>query len=81
MTPDDRRSGPAPSETDDPGGLPGDLGNGMSERSGWYDESASGMTDTSLFPANPGGRTEPPGSDALSDTGTTFGTGGDDRGP
>jgi len=61
-------------------GLPDDAGNDMSERSGYYDESESGMTDTPTFPGNPAAPTDPPGSDALSDTGTTFGTSGDDQG-
>ncbi|MBB5235749.1 hypothetical protein [Deinococcus budaensis] len=79
MTSDDRHSAPAAGGTDDPGGLPGDLGNGMSDRSGWYDESGSGMTDTSVFTGNPAAPLDIPGSGALDDTGTTFGTGGDDQ--
>lgn len=74
MTHDDRTSG-----TDQPA-LPDDAGNGMSDRSGHYDESGSGRTDTPTFPGNPAAPLDVPGSDAITDTGATFGTGGDDRG-
>ena len=61
-------------------GLPADAGNGMSERSGHYDESDSGRTDTPVgqptqdttqpdaVPGQSGGR---PG---LSESGTSFDT-------
>ena len=74
MTQDDRTS-----RIDQPA-LPDDAGNEMSDRSGYYDESESGRTDTPTFPGNPAAPTETPGSGALTDTGTTFGTGGDDKG-
>ncbi|MPY67227.1 hypothetical protein F8S09_11070 [Deinococcus sp. SDU3-2] len=74
MTHDDRTS-----RTDQPA-LPDDLGNELSERSGYYDESESGMSNTPTFPGNPASPLDVPGSDAITDTGTTFGTGGDDKG-
>ena len=80
MSQDDRTIAPGKPDPAGQGGLPDDAGNDMSERSGHYDESESGMTDTSVFPGNPGGDPQAPGSGALSDTGTTFGTGGDDQG-
>lgn len=75
MTHDDRTT----SRPDQPA-LPDDAGNGMSERSGSSDESESGMTDTPTFPGDPAAPTDTPGSGPLTDTGTTFGTGGDDKG-
>lgn len=47
------------------GGLPDDAGNGMSDRSGHYDESGTGAQDTGLGGAVP--------DDQASGTGTTFG--------
>ncbi|MDL2343055.1 hypothetical protein QOL99_02710 [Deinococcus sp. MIMF12] len=77
MTHDDRTT---TTSTDQPA-LPDDTGNGMSERSGHYDESGSGMTDTPTFPGNPAAPLEVPGSGAINDTETTFGTdAGDDKG-
>ncbi|WP_102125561.1 hypothetical protein [Deinococcus planocerae] len=71
------------------GGLPADAGNGMSDRAGNTDESESGMTDTPVAVGEatrmsdgaPGGVPGAPGlADGLTSTGTTFGTGGDDKG-
>ncbi|GHG15612.1 hypothetical protein CBQ26_17860 [Deinococcus indicus] len=54
------------------GGLPDEAGNGMSDRSGHYDESGTGAQDTGLG----GAATATPGAvpeDQASGTGTTFG--------
>ena len=80
MTSDDRTRDPSRSGPQNQGGLPDDAGNGMAERSGWYDESGSGETDTPTATGDPAGTRQTPASGALSDTGTTFGTGGDDQG-
>ncbi|WP_081851733.1 hypothetical protein [Deinococcus sp. RL] len=60
--------------------LPDDAGNGMSDRSGSYDESESGMTNTPTFPANPAAPADAPASGTMTNTGTTFGPDGDDEG-
>ncbi|WP_216324722.1 hypothetical protein [Deinococcus aestuarii] len=82
MTKDDARS------RDRQGGLPQDAGNGMSDRAGYQDESESGMTDTPVAVGDatrmseraPGGVPGAPGlADAPTSTGTTFGTGDDDK--
>lgn len=77
MTSDNSRRNPS---RVDQGGLPDDAGNDMSERSGSYDESGSGMTDTPITTGDDSLGTGTPGTGAVSDTGTTFGTGGDDKG-
>ncbi|SMB95919.1 hypothetical protein [Deinococcus hopiensis] len=66
-------------------GLPKDAGNDMAERSGYADDSESGMNDTPVANGDLGGAAgtgvpDPPGqsSDGPS-AGTTFGTGGDDE--
>lgn len=84
MTHDDRSSPPTQ------GGLPDDLGNGMSDRSVWTDESESGRTNTPVVtdsPRRPSDRKNmgipdlPGEADDGSSTGTTFGTtGSDDKG-
>lgn len=83
MTQDDSQS------RDRQGGLPQDAGNEMSDRAGDQDESESGMTDTPVAVGEatrvsdqaPGGVPGAPGmADGLTSTGTTFGTGGDDKG-
>ena len=64
--------------------LPDDLGNDMSERSGHYDESESGLTDTPTGQGTPNG--QPTGAvptvtgerRGVSSTGTSFGTTGND---
>lgn len=82
MTGDDDRS-----TTPDQGGLPADLGNGMSDRAGWTDESESGRTETPLVtdsPRRPSDREDmgipdlPGQADDGDSTGTTFGTTGMD---
>lgn len=65
-------------------GLPEDAGNGMSERSGYYDESESGMTDTTIGQSTPDG--QPTGAvptvtgndRGVNSTGTSFGPDGND---
>lgn len=70
------------------GGLPPDAGNEMSDRAGYQDESETGLTDTPVTTGEatrmsdhaPGGVPGAPGqADGLTSTGTTFGTGGDDK--
>ncbi|MEF2276940.1 hypothetical protein V3W47_01435 [Deinococcus sp. YIM 134068] len=79
MTQDDR------TPTDSQGGLPADAGNGMSDRAGYTNDSESGMTDTPTATGNPmtsddRNVTGQPGSGGgLASTGTTFGTGNDDK--
>ena len=80
MTSDDSRHPTSQAGEDRQGGLPEDAGNGMAERSGYTRDSGSGQTDTPIATGDPVGRTDTPGSGALTDTGTTFGTGGDDKG-
>ncbi|WP_288402289.1 hypothetical protein [uncultured Deinococcus sp.] len=59
-------------------GLPEDAGNGMSDRSGYADESETGMTDTPLGDAAapaPDAVPAPAGqTDSDHSTGTSFGT-------
>ncbi|MXV18061.1 hypothetical protein [Deinococcus xianganensis] len=59
------------------GGLPADAGNGMSDRSGYMDNSESGMTDTDTGTARvTDGQDQ---TDATTPaTGTSFGTTGND---
>lgn len=80
MTSDDSRRDVSQTGEGDQGGLPDDAGNDMAERSGYTRDSGSGQTDTPIATGDPAGRTDTPGSGALTDTGTTFGTGGDDKG-
>ncbi|GGM10449.1 hypothetical protein [Deinococcus aerophilus] len=54
------------------GGLPDDLGNDMSERSGHYDESGSGMTDTAIGQERPSPQAVPDRPKDTDDSGTTF---------
>ena len=62
------------------GGLPNDLGNEMSDRAGYYDESPSGDTETpvgrpSTDTTSPGAVPTVTGDDrGMHQTGTTFGT-------
>ncbi|WP_019587169.1 hypothetical protein [Deinococcus apachensis] len=80
MTSDDsRRDTPQTNEVDQ-GGLPEDAGNQMSDRSEYTGESESGMTDTPLTTSDDTQGIGMAGTDAVTDTGTTFGTGGDDKG-
>jgi hypothetical protein len=77
MTQDDRTG------SDPQGGLPQDAGNGMSDRTGDQRESESGMTDTPVATGTPmttDDRGAPGPSGGVASTGTTFGTGGDDKG-
>jgi len=80
MTSDDARTPSKPQ-----GGLPGDAGNDMAERSEDTRESDSGLTDTPVANGHPGGEVgtgvpDPPGASSRGpSTGTTFGTGGDDQ--
>ncbi|MVN88363.1 hypothetical protein GO986_16580 [Deinococcus sp. HMF7620] len=59
------------------GGLPADAGNGMSDRSGYTDDSDTGLTETSV-----GGShitdMQDEADTHVPDTGTTFGTSPDD---
>ncbi|BDP43084.1 hypothetical protein DAETH_30530 [Deinococcus aetherius] len=75
-------------DRDSQGGLPADAGNEMSDRAGYADDSGSGMTETPVTTGEatrmsdqaPGGVPGTPGqADGLASTGTTFGTGGDDK--
>ena len=67
-----------------PGGLPSDVGNEMSDRAGYYDESPSGETETPV--GRPSTDTTSPGAvptvtgerRGVSSTGTSFGTTGND---
>lgn len=67
------------------GGLPGDAGNDMAERSGYTRDSESGLTDTPVASGHPGseagtGVPDPSGEQTRGpSTGTTFGPGGDDQ--
>ena len=59
------------------GGLPADAGNGMSDRSGYADNSESGMTDTDTATAHATDGQDQ--ADATTPaTGTSFGTTGND---
>lgn len=92
MTSDDKTRAPQPAGAtrQDEGGLPTDLGNQMSGRSTWTDESESGRSDTPIVtdsPRRPSDHEErgvpdlPGQADDGSSTGTTFGTTGqDDKG-
>ncbi|SEI74123.1 hypothetical protein SAMN04488058_101489 [Deinococcus reticulitermitis] len=72
-----------PSDT----GLPDDAGNGMSSRSGYYDESESGRTETPVGQprqdaVTPDAVPTSTGDDrGLNETGTSFGTAGSDDKP
>lgn len=65
-------------------GLPSDLGNEMSSRAGYYDESPSGETDTPVGQpntdvTNPDAVPTVTGNDrGMNQTGTSFGTTGED---
>ncbi|CAM4156125.1 hypothetical protein [Deinococcus marmoris] len=54
------------------GGLPADLGNGMSERSGHYDESETGMTDTPIGMERPSPEAVPDRPKDTDGSGTAF---------
>ncbi|CAM3669810.1 M-like protein [Deinococcus saxicola] len=60
------------SAPDPQGGLPDDLGNGMSDRSGYYDESETGMTDTPIGRERPSPKAVPDRPKDADDSGTTF---------
>lgn len=60
---------------DEQGGLPSDAGNGMSERSGHYDESPSGLTDTPVATGLQSGRSKTEEQMDADDSGTTFDAG------
>ena len=57
---------------DPQGGLPDDLGNGMSERSGYYDESETGMTNTPIGRERQPPKAVPDRPKDTDDSGTTF---------
>ena len=65
-------------------GLPGDLGNEMSSRAGYHDESPSGETETPVGQpntdvTNPGAVPTVTGNDrGINQTGTSFGTTAED---
>ncbi|MBB6015742.1 hypothetical protein ACFP9V_04695 [Deinococcus radiopugnans] len=60
------------SAPDRQGGLPDDLGNDMSERSGYYDESETGMTDTPIGRERQPPEAVPEHPKDTDDSGTTF---------
>lgn len=80
MTSDDSRQNTSQTDEMGQGGLPDDAGNDMAERSGYTRDSGSGSTDTPIATGSPMAGSGSPGSGAVTDTGTTFGTGGDDKG-
>lgn len=89
MTSDDSRRDVTESSEIDQGGLPEDAGNQMWDRSEWTGESESGRTDTPIVTDSPRRPTHrgdmgvpdlPGQADDGNTTGTTFGTGGDDKG-
>ncbi len=80
MTSDDSRQNASQTGETGQGGLPEDAGNNMAERSGYTRDSGSGSTDTPIATGSPVPDPGSPGSGAVTNTGTTFGTGGDDQG-
>lgn len=73
MTKNPDASGPESTAPDNrQGGLPDELGNEMSERSGYYDESESGMTNTPVGQQRQSPDAVPDRPKDTDDSGTTF---------
>ncbi|MDV6375042.1 hypothetical protein [Deinococcus arenicola] len=61
-----------PDDAKPQGGLPDDLGNGMSDRSGYQGESETGMTDTPIGRKRPLPKAVPDHPKDTDNSGTTF---------